>query len=450
MENNKNNDKHNKKGKLVYSGSFKEKEEKKYNISKETLNFIKKSQKSKEEKMSKAINDFFNELVNKKNEKTKNQIAELLKEEKIKSITVNGNLENKNKDILNLDTRAALFLLNYCNKRNVVDFYDNENEANTTIKKYEKETFLIEKQKEKKRAKEEVKEGVNIIFDQKELFFDLYNEYNQGISSKDRKITIGKNNYTKSIYDIMKKAEILKEEPWIKNFVEGINEVINPKYTDELDKNGKKVFNEDYFIYEWTRSLAAFTDDLTIEEIANLYKNGVIEKINKPIKNKYLLSETGHTLIKDKKTNKSKNLLEAIKDKTIKVKRAIANIRRIEGINKKIGIVNENNEFGKILFQDFSATFIGNNDNKIISTIDNDIAFFARKAANKDTYIVWNKDKNYFYINSDKADLHKIEKKFNSKYKNIIDDVKENVLFGKIPDKMSKGEFIDILNLRKK
>ncbi len=210
--------------------------------------------KNREEEKEKPLKERSLKLIEKifkiksKENYSKNflEVVELLKTEPIKEVIVSGSFSNKNEPSIDLDTRGALNLLNNYNRRNYKENYTDT--AKTTVLDHEQITKYLKSLKKKDKDSE----GIIITVDAGGNWLRVFNESN----NKETIVTIDHHGHgegpitsgTRMTYNLMKQAGILKEEYWMKDYVEAINSVDNLDYIYRKDREGKYTFNKEFFV----------------------------------------------------------------------------------------------------------------------------------------------------------------------------------------------------------
>lgn len=388
---------------------------------------------TKKSKLERAVNklvlgisDFLKGTLEKK-------IADALRDNKISQIVIHAKenyepgLEKGLTFQEDIDTRTALFLLNDFNKKPFEEIYE-EGAITSLIPKGGSEKNLTEE-----------RGGLRIFFDVGGSWMEL---------KEDGKTTTirfdhhgpGKRDptsATKMIYEMMKKADILKETPeWLDKFVNFVNEMENLTYMEDRDGRGRKIFNENYFRNQWSSSLYAIAEkNIPYETLIELCESGKIKNPSIPFTYEELNGEIGKTKI-GKHT--IKELCEQEKKEveyvlTYGIKNAIKYAKSNElNLNTK--------SLGKIIYHNYPKL-----PNQRINTIDNNLAFKATKAKGYDTFISWNKKRETFFINSSHPNLSNIAEKLNEADSGCAIDVRGTLIFGKIK-KLTEQQFLDIID----
>ena len=388
----------------------------------------------------------YNEAENKTEEISENidDIVEILKNNKIDQIIVSGGNYNEEKDTPrfnpDLDTRASLYLLNYLNKKPLEETY-NEGAISSPIGKKGEGIDKIEN-----------KNGVRIFLDtggewikvikngeEKTIYIDHH-------GSGKREPTSG----TKMMYEIMKKAEILEEKPWVKDFVELVNDIDNLSYVDEKDKNGHRLFTENYLKNYWPQSLRALAEDnVPLETLVKLFESGKIKDYKKPFTDEEMAGELGDLEVKI--NGGTAPLREAVKDIRTKLNENIEAVKRARSFDKNKEKLNLDSKIlGKVLYHNFKCFYKVKNqetgkEEPVRNTIDNKMAFKIMKAMNMDTLITWDKKNNKFFINSTTADLVEVTKRLNKLYLGGATEIRGVFIVGKIGD-IKEKQFLETLD----
>lgn len=246
----------------------------------------------------------------------------------------------------------------------------------------------------------------------------------------------------------MDKADILKEKSWQKDYVRAVNNIDNLNYIYEKDKSGSNIFNKEYFLNSWTRSLAAYVEkEIPFEETLKLFKEKRIKDIAEPLTNDQIIGKIGDIPVKIKvgKDYQEMSLRKAIPFKRKEVINSLNNAEEILKYNYKHNLLTESKDFGNVLYQNYQSKRVYPNGREVANKIDNNLAFKVLKAMGGDTFISYNQKYNYYYINSDFADLQLLAEVINEKYKGSANEVRGRFIFGKISEGMTEESFNNIL-----
>lgn len=410
-------------------------------------------------------------------------IVEILKNNKISQIVVAGKYDKEKeivKPLADLDTKIASYLLGYLNKKPVKDMFE-EGAVTSFIgkggeKKYEINNIkggvlypLNFKDGEFTMSNQgtnliENKNDVKIILDTGGEWMKVIQNGNEKIvyidhhGSGRREATSG----TKMVYDIMKKAEILEDKPWVKNLVDFVNDVDNLLYVDKEDHNGHRLFTENYFRNEWPMTLYALAEHkIPSMGIIKLFESGIMKDYRKSFTNKEI-EEMGNILIKngDKNnttTNKGvflRNFININKVKKIRenIENNINAIRNITRYNSEVQKLNlESKIFGKIMYQNFRSkhSVIEDGKKKMVSDLfDKWMGYKLIKSRNMDSMIFWDRLHKEFFINSTKGDLVELAKRLNDIDPGCVSlgkDIRGIFIFGKIKN-LTERQFLDAID----
>ncbi|MEI6580753.1 MAG: hypothetical protein WCO07_01110 [bacterium] len=407
---------------------------------------IRKDKKSEELAYDKLISGIFDENLTKEKlekEATEEEIIDLLKNKKIDQTIIGGekipdpeNPKSKEKIFAltpDLDALTAQFILNNYNKKTLGETY-NEGAVTSLIGKDGSGQDLIEN-----------KNGLKIFLDvggswmrvetegeTKTIYLDHHGEGK-------REPTSG----TKMLYEMMKKAEILKEIPtWLKRFINFVNEVDNLTYLQNKDRNGKNTFDENYFKKVWPNSLYAIAEKgIPFKTLISLCESGKIKDPSIPFTQEEINGELGKIKIEDK-------TIKELCEEKAKLARYTVDVG-IENAMKyaKSSRLNlDSSSLGKIVYHNYPKIVLDPKTKKYKPNIiiDN-MAFKATKATGNDTYVSWNQEKGTFFINSFHPNLSKIVEKLNTLDPECAKDIRGTMVFGKIKN-LTEEEFLKTID----
>ncbi len=413
------------------------------------------------------------------------EIAEILKNNKIDQIIVAGENINKDKNspekipglLPDLDSKLALHLLSNYNKKSASETY-NEGAAYSFINKdgSGKESIVQ-------------KSGLIIYIDTGGNWLKIEKEgetttlYIDHHGVRQRAPTSG----VKMTAEIMEKAGILKEKPeWLNKLIDFVNDVDNLNYLDKKDTKGKKVFTESYFRNEWPASLYALAEKkIPLKLLMELCEKGIIKDLTKPLTDEEINGEIGkikveERTIKDMYLAKKKiplNLLMelhekgiikdinkpltdeklngeigkikaeelTIKDICIEQRKEVSNtldvgVKNSIKNNKDEGLNLEDTRLGRIIYHNHFK--IRGASNKILDHL----AFKATKAKGYDTFVNFNKKRKLFFLNSKNPNLSIVVEELNKKYPGCAIDIRGVMVYGKIVDSMTEEDFLNIID----
>ena len=365
-------------------------------------------------------------------ESTVEEIAEILKNNKIDQIIIAGEKQkNKEEQTLrlhpDLDSELALYLLNNFNKRKPEEMY-NDGAIVSVINKNGTGKELIE---DKKGVKIYLDTGGNWLKIEKDgetttLYIDHH-------GTGQREPTSG----VKMTAEIMEKAGILKEKPeWLNKLIDFVNDVDNLTYLDKKEKEDDKIFTESYFRNEWPASLYALAEKkIPLKLLIELCEKGIIKDLTKPFTDEELNGEIGKIKIGE----------QTIKDLCLEQRKEMSTtldvgIKNSIQHNKKEGINLEKTRLGKIIYQDYFKI------KGKVNIIPDHLAFKATIAKGYDTYIAFNKQKDIFFINSKNPNLSNVVEELNKKYPGCATDIRGVMVYGKIVDGLNEEEFLNIID----
>lgn len=418
------------------------------------------AKQQKQDKLDKGAAKLLDNIVdNAKREKerretiTMEKAVEFLKNNKISEIIVSGKerkitekekklfktkerkerLKNMNGKILtwdqDLDTRMALWLLNDFNKKG-------EPRNGNIYDEGAKSTILNTHQKEKKPA--ETSKGLRVFIDAggewlkfeedgktKTLWIDHH-------GTGTHEATSG----SKMTYEIMEKADLLKENPeWLKKLIAFINDVDNLEYIKRENKYGKKIFNETYFRNEWPNSLYSLAEkEIPLGTLLELCKSGLIKDPSVPFTEEELAGDLGKTKIGNS------TISELCKKQRRAVGYVLRGIKKSARINERANLNLETVSLGKIIYHNYPKNKDGS-----INKIPDHLAFKATKAKGFDTYVAWNPKEHKFYINSNHPNLSAIVEQLNKADPYCATDIRGVMVFGKIKN-LTEKQFLDIID----
>jgi len=407
-------------------------------------------------------------------EKMIERIAEILKNNKIDEVIMSGRerdfVNKKEKEFLtstadgkerieewgnkiptwgqDLDSKLALYLLNYFNKKGALGNIYNEGAKSTILNTHQGQKEPLEKIK-----------GVRVFIDAggEWIKFEINGEMTTLWIDHHGEGKHEPTSGTKLMYEIMQKADILKEKPeWLDKFVNLVDDIDNLKYVERTDEKGKKTFNQDYFKNKWPNSLYALAEkEIPFNELRVLVELLVEQgkDPSEPFTNEELNGGIGKIKFKGGKTIK-----ELCEEQTKNVEKVSKSVDNALDYAKKNKLNSESSRFGKIVYHNFfqiGKSYINKKTGKEESrknTVNNFMAYKDLKARGMDTLIAWNPKNREFFINTNfkNADLTELAKKLEEKYpgcvKNNGKDVRGIFIFGNIPDNMSEKDFLDILD----
>lgn len=362
------------------------------------------------------------------------QIAGIFKNNKIDNIIVHTKAQKElgfEKSIgfdLDLDTKAALFLLNHFNKKKIEDIYAQDSFS-----------VLVPKGSGPKEAKPLIEQNEHktnkhiLVLDTSNKWLQIEKDGSNTIITIDhhgqgfRKDTSS----TKIIYEILKEADLLKENPeWLENFVNFINDNDNLSF----EKSLKKDFNKEYFGKVWPKTINGIANELSFETIKDLFEKGIVKKSGQVFSEEELNSEIFQT-----KTG-TENIAEICKRRQKEATDALNSIKNFQSYANKNKIDLSNTIIGKVAYQNFRN-----------GTIKNNLAFLAAKASGYDSFVSWNPEKQSFFINSDHLNLNFLAQKINSKIPGV-QDIRNNFIFSpkniNITEKLNERDFLEIMGVK--
>lgn len=381
---------------------------------------------------------------------TNSEIAEILKTQKISQIIIHGGNEKFNKEknetelslTPDLDAQSASIILSFLkNQKGESVLYKKEGARSSIVPKGGNENNLKEEDK--------IQEGVIVYIDtgnkwlevEKEgqktkIYFDHHGEGKRASTSA-----------TKMVYDIIKIADpkIDKEIPWLANYVKSVTSFDNLDYLNMKDQQKQKIFNQSYFQNTWPYTLNHLAKHIDTKVLIDLFEQKIVTSFNQSIK-KYLDSESELNGEKGKlgdliKNKENKSLNEIIKQETTKNPNNNIN-KTIKGIEEADKF--ESNNLGKVVFHNNKRIKNKNGNGYNLNMIPNHLGFIGTKALGYDTFVVWNKQKGEFFINSNENGLQNIIDQLRKEGSEPVLDIRGVMVKGKIGN-MTEEEFIAIL-----
>jgi len=342
-----------------------------------------------------------------------------------------------------LDTRMALEILNsFNNKEELGDIY-NENAKSTIINIRQREMEPAEKTK-----------GVRVFVDTGGSWMNFevdgetttirFDHHGTGA----REATSG----TKMIYEALKKAELLNDSPELEKLVNFVNEYDNLTYLNEVDENGKKIFNEEYFRDVWPNSMYAIAEKMPFYSFAGLVMSGKIKNPSVPFTKEEIDGEIGDIVVGDKTI---RELCTWAKEgnKSMGVKNIEGAVKTIKGVKdsrryaKQEGLNLDNTTLGKIIYNNYYGEVETAKNDKFKVKIVDSLGFTGTKALGYDTYVSWNEEigKEKFFINSNSQNLKSVADRINKKYPGCAVEARGTFIHGKIKG-ITEREFLDFID----
>lgn len=396
-----------------------------------------------------------------KNDNTKEieEIAELIKSEGIGQVIIHGretydNKGDKTGDMVfdsDLDAKMALALLNDYNTLSSNKLYT---EGATSS--------IVPMGGSKKNLDYKNPNGVQVFLDvggewlkiekdgeTKTIYIDHHGQGKRNPTSA-----------TKMVYEILEKANLLKEKPeWLKNCVNFVNDIDNLSYLENKNEKGEKIFNENYFKYKWPRTPYGLASELSPETILDLFKTGKIKDPMKPFtRHEIENGEIGKIEVTGI-DNKGNTFRKTIKEVALeKQKQAILNsnaIRQskkyadINGLNLKMKSFQGNQQ--EMIFHDFPKV-VNAKGKEYVNKFINNMAYLAAQAQGYGGIIVWNPKKidKRFFVNINSPEMERIGKELggiapgtNEVRATFIFSPKDNP---ENAEKITKEEFLNIIS----
>ena len=396
-----------------------------------------------------------------KNDNTKEieEIAELIKSEGIGQVIIHGRetYDDKGKktdDLLfdsDLDAKMALALLNDYNTLSSNKLYT---EGATSS--------IVPMGGSKKNLDYKNPNGVRVFLDvggewlkiekdgeTKTIYIDHHGQGKRNPTSA-----------TKMVYEILEKANLLKEKPeWLKNCVNFVNDIDNLSYLENKNEKGEKIFNENYFKYKWPRTPYGLASELSPETILELFKTGKIKDGMKPFtRNEIENGDIGKLEVTGIDSN-GNTFRKTIKEIALgKQKQAIFNsnaIRQskkyadVNGLNLKMKSFQGNQQ--EMIFHDFPKV-VNAKGKEYTNKFINNMAYLAAQAQGYGGIIVWNPKKidKKFFVNINSPEMERIGKELD-KVAPGTNEVRGTFIFSpkdnpENAEKITKEQFLNIIS----
>lgn len=366
------------------------------------------------------------------------EIAEIFKKEKIANVVIHSKENFEPKDAEkgltfqnDLDTEVALFLLNDLNKKKPEEAYTDN--AQTSL--------IIKGGNEKNLNEEQQKEGLNVFVDVGGSFLKIQKKQKETLVKLDHHGSGQSKNTsaTQMMYDVLEKADLLKTKArWIKNIVNIVNSIDNLSYVNRKDREGKKIWNEDYFTNKWPYSVEAIAEQIPLPVLIKLCKDNKIKNAAQIFTHKEINGNIGDTIVREEEKNvevkneengeielkkethfiRIKDICEANKQKALKT---LEGIEKTIELNKKNGLDTDNTVIGKAVYFNFKS-----------GTIPFKTAFLGAKAKGYESFVAFNNDpkkiEQKFFVNSSSANTQNFAKMLNEKLPGTR-DIRGNFIF---------------------
>ncbi|MFA5840913.1 MAG: hypothetical protein WC847_01410 [Candidatus Paceibacterota bacterium] len=375
-----------------------------------------------------------------------NEIAELLKNNRINQVVIHGQKKIIEQDRIknevltfdsDLDARTALFLLNEYNKKSLEETYEKD-AVTSLVPKGGSEKNLTEK---KKGLKIFIDVGGNWLSIEKDNETTTIHIDHHGTGKREP------TSATKMMYEIMGKADLLKENPeWLSRFVNFVNEVDNLTYLEKKDKEGKKIFNQKYFEEKWPYTFYALAGKMQPDVLLELYKSGKIEDLSAPLTEEQLKGEIGAIKTKD-----NISIAKACTEQAKTVEATILGIKNAIKYAKEQKLNLNSTSLGSVVYHNFPRIKTAKGGQKF-NLIPNYLGFIGTKALGFDTYVCWNEKKKEFFINSTNPNLSSVVEELNKAAPGSAIDVRGVMVFGKNKENLTEEQFLNTVdpNIQKK
>ncbi len=358
-------------------------------------------------------------------EKDEAQIIEWLKNEKIAQIVIHGDKRKKGENgedfwdlTPDLDAQSASIFLSEYNKKKGKDLYT-ENAVSSIIPKGGNEKDLdVNKEKE----------GLQIWLDAGNRWMEVDNKGEKKIIYFDHHGE-GKKDWTSStemVYNMMKNANILKEEKWMKNYVHNLTSFDNLAYAFSK----KEPWTTEKFQHHWPRTLNHLAKEMEPLDVIEIFKRGIVRNFNTEFTEKDLNGDISKIVLKNGRTLKEQIEKESSLDPTVsevaKTEEAIQN-SAVYAINEKLDITDT--RVGNLIYNNIPTI------NGKRNIIPHHLAFLGARANNFDTYLILNhpkgKDRNRtFFINSNYPGFEKVLKRLKRHKRIKLTDVRGVMIHG--------------------
>lgn len=349
------------------------------------------------------------------------QIVEWLKNEKIAQVVIHGGnrLEGKGpdgKDTWNLspdlDAQSAAIFLNKYHKKATKNVYAENALSSIVPKGGTEEDLEVDKSSE----------GLVVWIDTGGRWMEIDNKENKKVIYLDhhgegrRKWTSA----TEMMYNMMREADILKEEKWMKNYVHNITSFDNLSYVFAK----KHKFDADTFQHAWPYTLYGLAREMNPTDVIELYRTGKVKNFDEPFSDKELEGEIGKIKLKNGMTVKEFVEKEASLDpEKSEVAKTLGNIENSAkyAINEGLGLLDT--KVGNLIYNNVPEI------NGKRNIIPHHLAFIGTRANNFHTYLLLNHpDKKTrirkFFINSNHPGFEFVLKKLKRNKRIRLTDIR--------------------------
>jgi hypothetical protein len=207
-------------------------------------------------------------------------------------------------------------------------------------------------------------------------------------------------------HQFMRENGLTKEDletPWFQNYLNYLNSG-HPAILNKKNEKGENIFNEEYFLNEWPKTIYSIEDSMSRRDFIKLFKEGIFNYIEKTLNEKEI---NANPKIKKAYEKGKQRAIQTIKGLKIAEKWTKENIE-------------SGNEFGKFIYHNY-AKYENDDKKQTVNQIPRNLSIMGLKALGYDTLMEFNpKNKNFFLfsnseriVNGAKIDLEK-EYNFNN------------------------------------
>ena len=348
------------------------------------------------------------ESIEEKIEVSHKDVLEMLKKGVDRIVVHGGKIKNKENEFQNiiqpdLDVHGALYFLNLIKDKS----------GNPTLVTYNDGSFTESVPKGQK-AIEDAKPGEVIVhidtggeeFSAKKIngIMHIFIDHH---STEKKRPTSATQIMSEILSESQEFKKMLDEKPWLKKFVRFVTNFDNLSYVDEKNAEGKNKFTPSSFANAWPKSLYALAQHLPFEDLVKAF-----EENRDPWKP---YNEAEMTKIISRMGKKGDELQKIIEENRKTAIFTVDAVRRAEEANKTINIEESTPELGKIIYHNF-PTVQSHDGKSFVNKIPNAYGFMATKAIGRDTYVVFNKEKKEFFLNSTTKDLTEVFERLQKRF----------------------------------
>ncbi|OGI64312.1 hypothetical protein A2733_00905 [Candidatus Nomurabacteria bacterium RIFCSPHIGHO2_01_FULL_40_20] len=303
-----------------------------------------------------------------------NEIAWVFRNLPINQVVVHAKERRGSKNLsfaLDPDTRLALFMLQNLSRKFIRPIKTTETEGESK-KKNNNDLYapgaifsLVPKGGDEKDLIDK-KEGVVVFLDVGNSWLEIKINGKSIIIKLDHHGE-GSNAHTsasKMVYDIMREGKLFKEEPkWLKEMVKTVNSIDNLSYVDKKNEKGEKIFDKEYFLKKWPRSIQAIAEKLPFEVLLDLFESGKVDP-SRPFTEEELRGEIGKTKFEIfenveqkngyfKREKVTKTIAELCEEKRKEAAETINGIENAVRYTKLHGFDTQNTNIGNIVYHNY-------------------------------------------------------------------------------------------------